>query len=235
MKIKNKFFFQGTRRPEFEKLNNFDFNYDKYWLERGTKLRSKLLSREKIFFDWTPEGSSVLDLACGNSSLLFSLKTQKNCRVKGLDISRVAVAAQKEKSIEAEVCDITDSDFKITEKYDYIILSEILEHLVFPEEVIKKAKEKSDYIIASIPNSAFYRYRLGLLLKGRFFTQWSRHPAEHLRFWSHKDFCDWLKAFDLKTIECKSSNGLKFGFIDFSNYQKNLFGHQICYFVKTVK
>jgi len=79
-----------------------------------------------------------------------------------------------------------------------------------------------------LPNSAFYRYRIGLMFKGRFFTQWLYHPSEHLRYWSHIDFLDWLKALNFNIIEFKSSNGpfLK-------NIWPNMFGNQICYLVKT--
>lgn len=37
--------------------------------------------------DLVPEGSSVLDIACGTGQLCFALKAKKNCRVVGIDLS----------------------------------------------------------------------------------------------------------------------------------------------------
>ena len=118
--------------------------------------------------------------------------------------------------------DITDPEFKIA-KCDYIILSEILEHLVLPEKLLNKVRNSAPYLLISIPNSAFYKHRISLLF-GRFFKQWAVHPAEHLRYWSHRDFLEWLEALDLKVIKYKASNGRPW---------PNLLGNQICYLVKT--
>jgi len=221
------FYFQGTRKPNFKNIQKI--NYDEYWRKRGFELRSKLMAREKIFFNWIKPDSSVLDMGCGNSRLLYELKQQKKCRSFGLDISDLVIENLKKMGIEGKVNDIENHNFQLSENYDYIILSEVLEHLREPEELIGRIKKQTNYLLISIPNIAFYRYRIGLGLKGRFPAQWVFHPSEHLRYWSHLDFLDWLKAMNLKLIKSRSSNG--FGFL--KNIFKNLFGHQICYFVQT--
>jgi methionine biosynthesis protein MetW len=225
------FYFVGTRKPNFKNAKFFD--YEEYWRFRGIKIREKLRDREKIFIDWIKDGSSVLDIACGDSPLLGELKRKKNCQVEGFDLSSLIVEEQKKSGVPAQVQDIGAKDFKLEKKYDYIVLSETVEHLVLPEELIKKIKGQTKHLIISIPNSAFYRYRLDFLWKGRFFTQWAYHPAEHLRFWSHLDFLDWLRALDLEIVACQASNGLTLGPLKFFKWWKNLFGYQICYLVKT--
>jgi len=226
-------FFTGTRKPNFKNIKFF--NYDEYWLHRGVKIKKIFMDREKIFMDWINEKSSVLDIACGNSPLLLELKQEKKCKVEGIDVSSVVVKEQNKIGVNAYVKDIGLDSFQLEKQYDFIVLSEILEHLAYPEKLINKIKNKSKYLLISLPNSAFYRYRLGLLLKGRFFTQWACHPSEHLRFWSHIDFIDWLEAMGLEVEDCKSSNGLTIGPIKLFNIRKNLFGHQICYLVKAKK
>jgi hypothetical protein len=64
----------------------------------------------------------------------------------------------------------------------------------------------------------------------RFFTQWKSHPSEHLRYWSHKDFLDWLSAMNLDVVRAKASNGF-----ELKDIWQNLFGHQICYLTKKRK
>ena len=83
------FFFQGTRKPDFTKIEKI--NYDKYWIARGFKMREKLMEREVIFFDWIEKNSKVLDIGCGNSRLLYELKTKKNASVVGVDLSHLVI------------------------------------------------------------------------------------------------------------------------------------------------
>lgn len=222
------FYFKGTRKPDFTKIQKID--YDRFWAERGFEMRSKLLEREEVFFDWVKEASKVLELGCGNSRLLWELKKKKNCDVLGQDISSLAVKGLQKEGIRAEVANIESADFEIKGNFDYIIMSEFLEHLRIPEDLIAKLYHHTRFFVLSVPNSAFYRYRFSLMFKGRFFTQWAMHPSEHLRYWSHIDFLDWLEALNLEVVKCQSSNGFLF-----KDLWPNMFGHQICYLVKTRK
>jgi len=195
------FYFRGTRKPNFSKINKLD--YDEYWQERGFAMRGKLMEREEIFFSWVSPKSKVLDIGCGNSRLLLELKQKKACEAAGIDISPLVVENLEKNGIRGRIFDLAKDDLALEEKYDYIILSEILEHLSQPEDLIAR-------------------------LKGRFFTQWVSHPSEHLRFWSHLDFLDWLKSLNLELVKSYPSNGFWF-----KNFWPNLFGHQICYLAKT--
>ena len=224
------FYFHGSRNPSFKNLENF--NYNVYWEHPFPKLRDNLREREYVFIDLIKKRSKVLDIACGMSPFLIKLKRKKDCDVIAYDISKKAIEEQQKHGIIGEVHDIDDPTFELKDNFDYIVLSEIIEHLVYPERLISKIKHKTKYLIISLPNSAFYRYRLGLLFKGRFFTQWAFHPSEHLRFWSHIDFVDWLEAMNLEIIESIASNGLNIGPIKLFNLWKNLLGHQVVYLVK---
>jgi len=219
------FYFTGTRKPDFKNISQ-DIYVD-YWKNKGYQMRNKLMEREVIFLDWIKPNSKVLSIGCGNSRLLYELKKQKNCEVFGIDIDQSVIKGLQENNISGKTQDITKQDFNLENNYDYIIMSELLEHISLPEKLISKVKLHTNFLILSVPNSAFYRYRIGLLFKGRFFTQWAHHPAEHLRYWSHKDFLDWLKALNLKVKKIKPSNG---PFL--RNFWSNLFGHQICYLVE---
>ena len=228
-RLSKSFFFEGTRRPNFKNIAKH-LDYNRYWSERGFKMRSKLMEREVIFLDWIKTGSKVLDLGCGTSRLPYELKKQKNCDVSGLDVSSLVIDNLRQAGIGGITADIESPDFHLTDHYDYIVISEVLEHIKYPEDIISKIKDQADYLAISIPNSAFYRYRLGLMFGGRFFTQWMTHPAEHLRFWSHKDFLVWLNDLGLSVAAFKASNGFHF-----KDIWPNMFGHQMCYLVKTKK
>ncbi len=135
-------------------------------------------------------------------------------------------------SIPIVQADISANNFRLGNYYHnsfhYTIISEVLEHIPHPEKLLSDAGKLSEWIILSVQNSAFYRYRLGLMFRGRFFTQWIKHPAEHLRFWSNKDFMEWLDAigFDIQNVQ--SSNGPHL----LKDLWPNMFGHQICYLAR---
>jgi 2-polyprenyl-3-methyl-5-hydroxy-6-metoxy-1,4-benzoquinol methylase len=119
------------------------FNYEEYWgqfSESGDYLISPF--KLKLFKSLISEGSSVLDIGCGNGMLLDHLKKTRYIQDSGIEISAKAVEMARQKGINAVQGDITSSDFKLERTYDYIIISEVLEHLPKPENVLEKLKGK---------------------------------------------------------------------------------------------
>ncbi|MFH1582982.1 MAG: methionine biosynthesis protein MetW [Candidatus Falkowbacteria bacterium] len=225
------FYFFCTRKPNFSAIGKIDYN--EYWRKREFTINEKLKEREIIILEWINGGERIFDIGCGNSLLPSRLK-EKGCKVVVGDISNIVLAGHEKYGIKGKVIDLENiKAIEQNEKFDYIILSEVLEHTKNPEEILCWLKNYTDYLIVTIPNSAFYRYRIHLLLSGRFFTQWNYHPSEHLRYWSHIDFLDWVNSLNLKIIKSQASNGLTIGGLKIFNYWKNLFGHQICYLIKT--
>jgi methionine biosynthesis protein MetW len=223
------FNFPWIRKPDFKSISLLD--YDDYWNARGFSINKKLKERETIILNRIPAGSRVLDVGCGNSRLPLELKA-KGCDVTVADISQKVLEGFTQSGIPTQRLDLSQvEDFDYQAKFDYIILSEVLEHLPNPEEAITKLLPFSEFIIITIPNSAYYWFRFGLMFRGRFFTQWVHHPSEHLRFWSHLDFKDWLEAMGLSLVKSQASNGWRL----FKDIWPNLFGFQIVYIVKTNK
>lgn len=221
--------FEGARTPDFRNLSTLD--YDDYWRQRGFAVSSKLKERERIFLDWIPAGATVLDVGCGNSRLPLALK-EKGCTVRVADVSALVLEGYRALGLETLKLDLDRvAETDVGGVYDYLIMSEVLEHTRNPEEIIARLKPHARHFVPSVPNSAFYRYRLHLLFAGRFFTQWVHHPSEHLRFWSHVDFLDWLSAMGLTLEKTAASNGFG-GDLGFKDAWPNLFGHQMCYLAK---
>lgn len=225
----NPFKFRWIRNPDFTSIQKI--NYDTYWENRGFKINEYLKDREKCILKLISPGSRVLNLGCGNSRLALDLK-KNNCDCAVADISGVVLKEFSHLGFQTISVDLTNVlSLRFPKNFDYIILSEVLEHLSNPEEVIQTLSSQTDYFIFTIPNSAFIWFRMSLLLKGRFFTQWVYHPSEHLRYWSHIDFLDWLKAMKLIFIEAHASNGIRF----LKDVWLNLFGFQIVYLCQIPK
>jgi methionine biosynthesis protein MetW len=166
------------------------FDYEMYW----GKLEGDISPfKLKLIGSLMETGSSVLDLGCGPGVLLHYLQREKGIRGKGIDISENAVELCRKKNVDADKADIIHSEFQLTGIYDYIVISEVLEHLSNPEQVMLKLSGKYNrYLLITVPNSGFLGERLRLML-GRFPRQWALDPSEHLRFWTVTDFIFWCQ------------------------------------------
>lgn len=217
------------RKPNFHNIKEID--YDDYWNYRGWQLNKKLKPREKIILNIIPIGARVADIGCGNSLLPVKLK-EKGCDVKVADISNIVLDQYKALGISSFEIDLEEvNNIKLSDEFDYLILSEVLEHVRNPEQIIKNLKQYTKYFLITIPNSASYQFRYGLMFRGRFFTQWLYHPSEHLRYWSHIDFLDWLDAMGLEVISTPVSDGFSFrGLLPWlPRLWKNLLGFRMVY------
>ncbi len=222
--LRRRFAFTGTRVPVFPGPGVQD--YDAYWRGRGFAINPKLKPREAVFASWIPATARVLDIGCGTSRLPVVLRDRGN-PVTVADVSPMVLEGFANQSIETRVVDLERPEaIALDQRYDVIVLSEVLEHLRYPENALHALKPFGTTFLLSVPNSAYYRYRFGLLFGGRFFTQWVSHPSEHLRFWSHLDFLDWLRAQGGTVRRVEASNG--FGGWWMRRFP-NLFGHQVCY------
>jgi methionine biosynthesis protein MetW len=188
-------------------------DYEHYW-EELSKESAFLFPKFKLIADMIEPGSSVLDIGCGDGTLLQYLREKKDAKVKGIEISQKARELAKAKGMEVILADITKDNFKLSETFDYIILADVLEHLPNAEEVMLRLKGKSRCLLVILPNTGFLGDRLRLLL-GRFPKQWVFHPSEHLRFWTLKDFrfgCEELG------FQVKKAIGIPYYFYPFLNW-----------------
>jgi methionine biosynthesis protein MetW len=185
-------------------------NYEWYW-DENEKIHGSELPRQKLelISGIVDKESTVLEIGCGDGTLLHELIEKKAIRAKGVDISQKALNLAKAKGIEVKRADVTNSTFSLSETFDYIIASEVLEHLSNPEEVMLKFKDKfRKYLIITLPNSGFIAERLRLLF-GRAPKQWAFHPSEHLHYWTPRDFIFWCRQLGFRV---ENSYGL------FDNY-----------------
>ena len=217
------------RKPNFKNLKEIDYN--DYWQFRGWQLNKKLKPREYLLLDIIPLGSRVADIGCGNSLLPVKLK-EKGCSVSVADISETVLSQYKTLGLQSFKIDLENiASLKLESNFDYMILSEVLEHIKNPEQIISALKPHTKYFLLTVPNSAAYQFRFGLLFRGRFFTQWAYHPSEHLRYWSHIDFLDWLEALGLEVLQTPVSDGFSFrGLLPWlPNLWKNFLGFRMVY------
>ena len=198
--------YRGLRRlfayPETARVGVVD--YDDYWdskAQRGLGVLSPWrLRRAQVFASLVERDDRVLDLGVGDGALLQYLIKQRGIDGYGLDISRKAVDFCRARGLNVGLADITRpmaenlaAHFPDVAQFDYVILSEIIEHIPDPESLLESLRRDARKgIIVSIPNTGFHQHRLRLLL-GRFPLQWVVTPGEHLRFWTRADFRWWSR------------------------------------------
>ena len=133
--------------------------------------------------------SQVLDIGCASGYLAEILK-QKNCSVTGVELNpKAADQARRtcKNVIEGSIEDKTVLG-SIKDKYEYILMLDVLEHLVDPEAALLNLRSKlkpNGQIIISLPNIAYYAHRLSLFFLGRFEYQESGiFDRTHLHFYT---------------------------------------------------
>jgi SAM-dependent methyltransferase len=62
-----------------------------------------LAEAREVVVDIVPEGSSVLDIACGTGELCFELASRKNCQVVGVDLSHRMIEFARKRDPGAQV------------------------------------------------------------------------------------------------------------------------------------
>lgn len=119
-----------------------------------------------LIFDLIKNRSSVIDLGCGDGSLL-SLLSDKGIKGIGLDVSKSAVAAAGKKGLSAVEGRI-DSKLPYTDKkFDYAICNVTLQMVAYPEILLSEMRRIAKKQIVSFPNFAFIFNRFDLLVNGK--------------------------------------------------------------------
>ena len=171
----------------------------------------------------------ILDLGCSTGYLGKSLKKDNN-QVVGIDISEKAAQEAQKELDQVFVCDLQEEELPLAEKsFDIVVLAEVIEHLLFPERAIEKAKKvlKDDgVIIITTPNFLVLSNRLKMLL-GKFqYAEDGFLDRGHVHFFTYKELKRFLANNNLKVLE--ENNITYFRVPDFlSKIWPNLFVFQV--------
>jgi methionine biosynthesis protein MetW len=141
-------------------------------------------------------GAKVIDLGCGNGSLLIKLINEKGVSAKGIELSKSGVEICKKKGLDVIEGRIDEKLPFADNEFDYSICNVTIQMVNYPEALISEMKRISRYQIISFPNFAFYKNRFDLLLKGRmpkpmlFGYKW--YSTGHIHQLSVNDFFELL-------------------------------------------
>ena len=150
---------------------------------------------------WIPKGASVLDLGCGDGSLLKYLKSERDVLGYGVEISDAGIAACIRNGVNVIQNDLDSglSDFE-TNSFDYVILSQTLQATRHTEPLIQEMLRVGREGIVSFPNFGYWKNRLDVLFGNMPVSkelpyQWYDTPNVHLcTFHDFENLCATLKV-----------------------------------------
>ena len=121
----------------------------------------------QIIASWIEPGARVLDLGCGEGDLLNYLAQRRQIAGTGIERVEARVAAGIEKGlsvlhgdINTEILDYADNSF------DYVILSQTLQQVYAPDNLIGSMMRVGRRAIVSFPNFSHWGVRLQVIFTG---------------------------------------------------------------------
>ncbi len=158
------------------------------------------------------EGSRVLDLGCGDGSLLKLLGDRKRIVGRGVEISDYGVRECISKGLSVHHSDLDEglSDYP-DGSFDYVILSQTLQAVHKPDLVLAEMLRVGRIGIVSFPNFGYWKIRWQLLTTGQMPKadhlpyQWYDTPNIHLL--TVKDFHNYCASHDLVVARACYLNG----------------------------
>jgi methionine biosynthesis protein MetW len=182
----------------------------------------------KIIANLLPVQSRVLDVGCGDGTLIEVLIKQKEIDARGIELeeNKVKQCISKGLSViqgnaETELNQFPDKAF------DFVVLSQTLQAFYQPENVLNELLRIGKKVIISIPNFGYWQVRTSLLFLGKMPVTkslpeaWYNTPNLHMC--SIKDFYQFCEKKKIKIDKIIGINNEKISSINRINLEmKNL-------------
>ena len=125
-------------------------------------------SEFKVIADLLPNNSKVLDVGCGDGSLMDLLAKDKNIEARGLELDQSNVQKCIVKGLPVIQGDAETELYQFPpQSFDYVILSQTLQAFYKPDKVLKELLRIGKSVIVSIPNFGYWKVRTSLLFFGK--------------------------------------------------------------------
>lgn len=157
----------------------------------------------RAILDIVRPGSSVLDLGCGDGTLLSLLVEERNVRGQGIEIDEKAIYQCVGNGLSVFHGDVDSGLSEYPEmSFDYVILNQSFQQVKNPDTVLGEAMRVGKEVIVGVPNFANVSARWQLGVTGRAPVtaslpyQWYNTPNTH--FFSISDFKTYCRDRNIK-------------------------------------
>jgi methionine biosynthesis protein MetW len=146
------------------------------FVEKKFNLVSKLITKN----------SKILDIGCGNAKIKNFLDNPDYFAVEG---NETAVKELMREKINVKLVDLNKDELPFKkEKFDFILLLDVLEHVANPEKLLSEAKEKlnsTGKIIITMPNDYHLLNKIRFIFN-KHLTEDPFDPYGHLHYFPIK-------------------------------------------------
>jgi len=184
--------YHAVVRAFFERIAHDFKDYSTFRLGKAftqaVEERTKVAQRSDYatMASWIGDGANVLDLGCGDGSLLAFLARERNARGYGVEIGEAGVRAAVQAGVNVIQRDLEGGLKGFADgAFDCVILSQTLQAMRRVETIIDEMLRVGREAIVSFPNFGHWRHRVQIL-RGRMPVseslpyQWFDTPNVHL-------------------------------------------------------
>ena len=157
----------------------------------------------KVISNIIENDKRVLDVGCGDGTLMEYLKKNQKNDVRGLEPKKDLVQKCISKGLSVIEGNAEKELIQFPKKsFDYVVLSQTLQAFLNPEEVLNQLLRIGKQTIVSIPNFGYWKIRLHLLFKGTMPItknipyEWYNTPNLHMC--TIQDFVDFCSRQNIK-------------------------------------
>ena len=176
----------------------------------------------QIISELIENNTRVLDVGCGDGTLMKYLKDKKKVDTRGLEISKNNVQSCISKGLSIIEGNAEKDLHQFPNlSFDYVVLSQTLQAFLNPEKVIDDLLRVANKAIVTIPNFGYWKIRLHLLLKGTMPVtknlpdEWYNTPNLHMC--TIKDFFNFCSKKNIEIYKSIALNGEKTSIIQKTN------------------
>lgn len=192
----------------------------------------------KVIADLVPKDARVLDVGCGDGTLLAYLTHHKGVDARGIEIDgeRVAACLNQGLSViqgdaEADLSDYPDKAFGC------VVLSQTLQAMHDPRWMLEQLLRIGERAVVSITNAGYWRNRMIFLTRGR--EPFAVHPDEtwyntdYIHPCTIHDLVDLVREMDVTIEHCYAvDRSGSYREVDPSSSMANLFAVQAVFLLR---
>ena len=168
----------------------------------------------KIIANLLPSQSRVLDVGCGDGTLIEALIKEKSIDARGIELEEDKVKECISKGLSVIEGDAETELGQFPDKaFDFVILSQTLQAFYQPENVLGQLLRIGSRVIISIPNFGYWQIRASLLFFGKMpitkSLPYTWYNTPNLHMCSIKDFYQFCEKKKIKIDKVVGVNGEK--------------------------
>jgi len=168
-------------------------------------MRSDIRLDHSVILGIVEPGSRVLDLGCGDGSLIQLLADEKDVKAQGIEFADEQIYRCVAKGVSVFHGDIDTGLSEYPEQsFDYVVLNQSLQEVVKVEFVLSEALRVAQKVIVGFSNFAYYKARIDIFFRGKapitesLPNRWYSTP--NLHFLSIRDFEEYCAHKQIRVL-----------------------------------